>query len=147
MRLDCSSAVLRALAVAHESIALHGDELAPRMLMAALLHDPDGAPALLAASCGLVPGAWNAGANEILVNEPAQQTISDLAPPLRILVRHAGILFREAFQEGDILPEYCYEKQIKSIEYYYDNYENIYKQLYKLFNIILKYYKYIFTYF
>jgi len=106
MRLDCSSAVLRALAVAHESIALHGDELAPRMLMAALLHDPDGAPALLAASCGLVPGAWNAGANEVLVNEPAQQTISDLAPPLRILVRHAGILFREAFQEGELTTNY-----------------------------------------
>ncbi|MCY2947990.1 MAG: hypothetical protein NTZ71_07430, partial [Planctomycetota bacterium] len=106
MRLDCSSAVLRALAVAHESIALHGDELAPRMLMAALLHDPDGAPALLAASCGLVPGAWDAGANEKLVNEPAQQTISDLAPPLRILVRHAGILFREAFQEGELTTNY-----------------------------------------
>jgi hypothetical protein len=46
------------------------------------------------------------------------------------------LLQKEAFQEGDILPEYCYEKQIKSIEYYYDNYENIYKQLYKLYNII-----------
>lgn len=104
MRLDCSSAVLRALAVAHESIALHGDELAPRMLLAALLHDPDGAPALLAASCGLVPGAWSVSTQ--LVIEPSKQSISDLAPPLRILVRQAWFLFREAFQEGELTTNY-----------------------------------------
>lgn len=106
MRLDCSSAVLRALAVAHQAVALQGDGIAPRALLAALLQDPDGAPALLAASCGLIHGQWEGGVPTGKANELSIPVISDLAPPLRHLARLAGILFREAFQEGELTTNY-----------------------------------------
>ena len=46
------------------------------------------------------------------------------------------LLQKDLFLKGDILPEYCYQKQITSIEYYYDNYTLIYKQLYKMYDLI-----------
>jgi hypothetical protein len=48
------------------------------------------------------------------------------------------LLQKEYFQAGNILPYYIYEKQIKNIDFYYNNFDETYKQIIKILGMIAK---------
>lgn len=103
MRIDCSPAVLRALAMATRA---PGEKGLTQALLAALLHDPEGAAAVSAMRAGLILEKWESGISFPPVSEAIGLKIRDFPGELQGIVRHAGHLFREAFQEGELTSPY-----------------------------------------
>lgn len=84
-----------------------GGDLA-RVLLAALLHDPEGAASELAARAGLVAGTWGHDIGLPVVSEVSGLRIHDMSGRIQSIVRQAGILFRESLQEGELTSPYLF---------------------------------------
>lgn len=77
-----------------------------RALLASLLHEPEGAAAEMAAQAGLVSGTWEHGLVLPAEIDVSSLQIRELTGEIQSIVRRAGILFRESFQEGEVTSPY-----------------------------------------
>lgn len=103
MKVDCSPAVLRALGMA---ACVQGEADPVRALLASLLHEPEGAAAEMAAQAGLGSGKWEHGIVFSAEIDASSLQIRDLTGKIQSIVRRAGIIFRESFQEGEVTSPY-----------------------------------------
>ena len=103
MKVDCSPAVLRALGTAAQ---IQGGVDPVRALLACLLHETEGAASESASQAGLVSGLWDHRLVLPTDIDFSGLKIRELTGEIQSIVRRAGILFRESFQEGEVTSPY-----------------------------------------